>query len=59
MQIATEFPNMSTLTDLNQSKIFALLDIPQEERKTFLEENPVNEMITRELQQENNLLRCN
>ncbi|MBU3145994.1 DUF3102 domain-containing protein [Clostridium sp. CF012] len=50
---------MSTLTDLNQSKIFALLDIPQEERKTFLEENPVNEMITRELQQENNLLRCN
>ncbi|MBU3101935.1 DUF3102 domain-containing protein [Clostridium sp. DSM 17811] len=37
--------------NLNKSKVLALLDVPQAERETFLEENKVNEMTTREYQQ--------
>ena len=51
MKVATEFPNSSTLRNLSQSKVFALLSLPQEDRESFIKENPVNEMTTRELQQ--------
>lgn len=51
MQVATEFSNTSTLTDLPKSKIFALLDVPSEERESFIQENNVSEMTTRELQE--------
>lgn len=51
MKVATEFPNPSTLRNLSQSKVFALLSLPQEDRESFVKENPVNEMTTRELQQ--------
>lgn len=51
MRVANEFSNVSTLKDLSQSKIFALLDLPQEEREEFIQNNPVNNMSTRELQQ--------
>lgn len=51
MRVAKEFSNSQTYSNLTQSKIFALLDVPQEERKEFIENNPVDEMTTRELQQ--------
>jgi hypothetical protein len=58
MKIALEMPNLSTLKDMNKSKLFLLLDVPNEERETFIEskhvvndtEKTVNEMTTRELQ---------
>ncbi|MBU3126769.1 DUF3102 domain-containing protein [Clostridium tagluense] len=51
MKVANEFSNSQTLANLSQSKVFALLSLPQEERETFVKENPVDEMSTRELQQ--------
>lgn len=58
MQCANEFSNSSTLTNLGQSKIFALLDVPLEEREEFMatphevngETKTVEEMSARELQ---------
>jgi len=59
MQVAREIPNPSMLTNLSQSKIFAILDLPEEYRKEFInqqhqingEEKTINEMTTREIQQ--------
>lgn len=51
MKVAREFSNRGSLNNLNQTKIFALLAVPQEERETFIEENPVEDMTTRELRQ--------
>jgi len=51
MKVAKENSNCGTYNNLSQSKVFALLSMPQEERETFVKENPVNEMTTRELQQ--------
>lgn len=51
MQVTREFSNCSALSDLSSTKIFALLDLPADERETFIKENPVNEMTTRQLQQ--------
>lgn len=51
MRVSTEFGNSETIKNLGTGKIFALLSLPITERETFLEENPVNEMTTRELQQ--------
>lgn len=51
MRVAKEFSNSQTYSNLTQSKIFALLDVPQEEREEFIETNSVEDMTTRELQQ--------
>ena len=51
MKVAKEFSNTKAIADLNITKVYALLDLPQEEREPFIKENPVNEMTTRELQQ--------
>lgn len=59
MRVANEFSNLQTFGDLNQSKIFALLDVPTEEREEFVSKphevngqaKMVDEMTTRELQQ--------
>jgi hypothetical protein len=51
MQVAREFSNSPTLGDMTQSKVFALLDLPQEEREEFVTENNIDEMTTRQLQQ--------
>lgn len=48
MKIANEFP--TSMSHLGSGKLFKLLDVPQEERETFIEQNPVDEMTTRELQ---------
>lgn len=51
MKVANEISNATALSDLPKSKVFALLDLPQEEREEFIQNNPVDEMTTRELQQ--------
>lgn len=51
MHAANEFSNWTSLSDLPPTKIFALLDVPKEEREEFIRENKVDEMTTRELQQ--------
>ncbi len=50
MQVARECPNSSTLSNLPPSKVFALLELPPEQREAFVQENPVESMTTRELQ---------
>lgn len=49
MRVAREFSNFQTCENLTQSKIFTLLELPSEDREEFLEENPVEDMTTREL----------
>lgn len=59
MKCANEFQNSSTLSNLGQSKIFMLLDIPIEEREEFISSShevngktkTIEEMTARELQQ--------
>ncbi len=59
MKCANEFSNSPTLANLGQSKIFALLDIPIEEREEFISSShevsgktkTIEEMTARELQQ--------
>lgn len=58
MKCASEFSNRTTLSDLGQSKLFALLDLPIEDREEFIdtphevngELKTVEEMSARELQ---------
>lgn len=47
---AEQFGNFPTLGNLNQSKIFLLLEVPQEDREEFIATNPVEDMTTRELE---------
>lgn len=59
MQTAREFANMPTLAGMSVSKVYALLDVPAEEREEFIhsthevhgEMKTVEEMTSRELQQ--------
>lgn len=58
MKVATELSNSTALWNLPQTKVFALFDLPSEEREEFVntthivngEEKTVDEMTTRELQ---------
>ena len=58
IRVAKEFPNRQAIVDLGQTKIFKLLDLPQEEREDFISQphkvngqtKTVDEMTTRELQ---------
>jgi hypothetical protein len=49
MKVAKEFSNQASMLSLGTGKLFALLDLPAEERETFIEDNHVDEMTTREL----------
>jgi len=51
MRVAKEMENFQALGDLGQTKVFALLELPANDRETFIEENKVEDMTTRELQQ--------
>jgi hypothetical protein len=44
MRASEAFENYSTLNNLTQSKIFALLDVPPEEREEFIQSNPVDDI---------------
>lgn len=46
MKVANEMSYSSSLSNLSQTKVFALLTVPQEEREAFIEENPVEDMTT-------------
>lgn len=50
MKIAEEFGKTNTYSHLSTSKLYALLDVPQEERESFVKNNDVDNMTTRELQ---------
>jgi len=58
MQVATEFSNSTSLTNLTQTKVFKLLSLPQEERDDFIAgthqvngvDKAVVDMTTRELE---------
>lgn len=50
MRIARECKDSSALTNLSQTKVFSLLALPEEEREEFIENNPVEDMTTRELE---------
>lgn len=51
MKVAREFSNTKVLADLEPTKVYALLDLPTEDRESFIKENPVNEMTAKQLQQ--------
>jgi hypothetical protein len=51
MRVASECSNISALKDLPKTKVFALLDVPEDQREEFVQSNPVEEMTTRELQE--------
>ena len=51
MLAAEEFGDSQAVGHLPQTKIFKLLELPKPERETFIEENPVEDMTTRELRQ--------
>jgi len=51
MKVANEMSNSDALRNLNQTKIFALLSIPQEEREQFIIDNKASELTTRQLQE--------
>ena len=50
MKVSQEFGNTTSMSHLGSGKLFSLLSLPAEKRETFIKENPVNEMTTRELQ---------
>lgn len=53
IQIAGEYTgtSMSQIPRLGITKLISLTDLPTEEREAFIEENPVEDMTTRELRQ--------
>jgi ParB family chromosome partitioning protein len=50
MRVAKELSNCGTLNNLTQTKVFMLLDVPEDRREKFVHENKVDDMTTRELQ---------
>lgn len=44
MRIANECSNLTSLIDLEPTKLYALLELPSEEREEFIKDNPVDEM---------------
>lgn len=50
MRVAREFPNPQALADLGATKALTLLALPPEERDSFMSENNVVDMTSRELE---------
>lgn len=51
MKVAMEFSDSESIPKVGLSKLIMLTTVDPEERETFIEENPVEDMTTRELQQ--------
>lgn len=51
MRAANEMSNTTALSDMSRSKVFALLEMPKEEREEFINTNQIDDMSTRQLQQ--------
>lgn len=52
IRVATEFSNTTSMSDLQSTKIIALLDIPQEYRDDFISNHSVEDSTVRELKKE-------
>jgi len=51
MRVAREFPNGTSVLHLPVNKLYALLDVPADEREEFMEEMPIEDMKISELEQ--------
>ena len=51
MSIATQFSNSSAMSNLGSTKLFLLAGLDEEDRQEVIEENNVEDMTTRELEQ--------
>lgn len=51
MKIAKEFSNSTAMCNLNSTKLFLLAGLDEEDRKELIQENNVEDMTTRELEQ--------
>lgn len=51
MKVATEFADSESIPKVGLSKLIMLTTVDQEERQEFIENNPVEDMTTRELRQ--------
>ena len=51
MKVAIEFGDSESIPKVGLSKLIMLTSVSQEEREAFIEENPVEDMTTRELRQ--------
>lgn len=51
MRVANEMGDYASMRNIGTAKLFSLLSLPAEEREAFIEENPVEDMTTRELKQ--------
>lgn len=52
MRVATEFSNFQTFENLTASKVFALLDVPQEHMQEFIDNHNLEDSTVRELKKE-------
>jgi hypothetical protein len=44
MKVANEMGNSTLVSNLGTKKLFMLLDVPEEEREEFIQNNPVNDI---------------
>ena len=51
MRVANEMGNYASMLNSGSAKLFALLSLPEPDRETFIETQPIEGMTTRELQQ--------
>ena len=51
MRVASEFSNLTSISNLGTGKLFALLSLPEQDRESFITTQPIEDMTTRELQQ--------
>lgn len=51
MRIADEYSNVNAALQLGTEKLWLMLEVPQEKREEFIQENQVEDMTTRELRQ--------
>ena len=51
MRVASEFSNLTSISNLGTGKLFALLSLPEQDRESFITTQPIESMTTRELQQ--------
>lgn len=49
IKVASEVGNLQSIANLGTTKVFALMDLPEDQRQDFIESNPVDDMTTREL----------
>ena len=52
MRVATEFSNFQTFENLTASKVFALLDVPQEHMQEFIDNHNIGDSTVRKLKKE-------